>query len=112
MSDWLSRGREDQSEAVSLSLSKVCSMHYFEDLQVGSVEAETIRVRRRRCLSLPTAFAAEGQDWVKFAFCDFFFFYKITLLTCMRQKAKKRQSVLVGHRLLPQGVVLDQICFL
>ena len=65
---------------MSLSLSKVCSMHYFEDLQVGSVEAETIRVRRRRCLSLPTAFAAEGHDRVKFAFRDYDSFSSSTKL--------------------------------
>ena len=80
----LQLGSEDEceKETVSLSFSKVCSMHYFEDLQVGSVEAETIRVRRRRCLSLPTAFAAEGQDWVKFAFCDFDSFSSSTKLHC------------------------------
>ena len=70
-------------------------MHYFEDLQVGSVEAETIRVRRRRCLSLPTAFAAEGQDRVKFAFCDldFFLLFESYIVNFIDTNGKRKEAV-------------------
>ena len=72
-------------------------MHYFEDLQVGSVEAETIRVRRRRCLSLPTAFAAEGQDRVKFPFCDFelflLLFFENYIVNYIDKNGERKEAV-------------------